>query len=403
MGREEAGKNMEYIFIKSAVLFLLLLPLTGCWNNRPLKSIGLCAAVGIDRPAPEKIEFSIQIVQPAVLGSGEQMPSSQNATLYMSNTSDTLHSAGRNIFNINLARTIFIDHVQLIIIGEEMARKGIADALDFWERDHEANINALVIVAKGVKASVVLTKPSQQDPVPALQIVKLLNNNILTARSQNVNLLTVLSRLNTDGYELSTGALRFRPGTGRKSLYDIDMGGAAVFKGDKLIGWLNPEETTSLLMVEGTAKGGLFEVPNPFQQGKTIGLEMMGAKTAVKLNIKNGKPIFQVQVKTRMRLAEFHGTKPAIDLAAVKKIQTAGSKRIKTLIKKTLHRAQRVYKSDIFGFGLKIKRKDPVYWDQIKNNWDQDFQSLPVDVKVSVVIDEIGRIYDRIYQREDKK
>ncbi|MBP3962579.1 Ger(x)C family spore germination C-terminal domain-containing protein [Paenibacillus sp. DLE-14] len=48
------------------------------------------------------------------------------------------------------------------------------------------------------------------------------------------------------------------------------------------------------------------------------------------------------------------------------------------------------YHSDIFGFGTAIHRANYKAWNQLKDNWEQEFTNLPVHIKVSTQIRRTG-------------
>jgi hypothetical protein len=52
-----------------AVLFMLPLLLTGCWNNRDLTEINIVSAFGIDRMEDGKVFLTAQVVEPAAIQS----------------------------------------------------------------------------------------------------------------------------------------------------------------------------------------------------------------------------------------------------------------------------------------------------------------------------------------------
>ena len=132
-------------------------------------------------------------------------------------------------------------------------------------------------------------------------------------------------------------------------------------------------------------------------QGKYINYEIFSAKTKFELNIKDGKPSFNIKVKVRGGISEIHGSKTQINSSTIRELEYATSKEIEQLYKKTLNKAQHEFKSDIFGFGNKIYQDNPYYWEKIKDNWDIIYESMPINVDVSVSTFEFqaGRLYGR--------
>lgn len=383
----------------TVVSLLIMLLLTGCWNNRPLKDLGICTAIGIDKPEYYPIEVSAQIAKTSALGTQAEGggTSGEKAFFYASLKAFTFHGCARNIFTTHLDRDLYVNHVQLIVIGEEYAKLGIADGVEFWERDHECSIDTLVIIAKELQATKVLQAESEYQKVPAVHIVKSIRNTEATSEAYEITLFDALQKMNTEGVEMTLGSFRFEPGSDGTSLDEMDVRGAAAFKGDKLVGWLNKDETKALRITENELTGGVFEVPNPFQEGKYINYELFNASTKYEVSIQNNKPSINIKVEAKGGISEIQGDDTVVNESNIEVMESAAGKYIKQQIEKTVSRAQHELNSDIFGIGLQICKSDPQYWETIRENWYDIYQSVPVNVEVNVSTFEFqaGRIFGR--------
>lgn len=379
-------------------LLSIIVILTGCWNNRPLKSIGMCTAIGIDIPDNNyPIEISAQIAKASAMGTTE-LATKEKAYVFASLSANTFHGCARNIFSIHLDRDMYVNHIKLIVIGEQFAKNGIADGLEFYERDHEFSMDALVVVAKGLKATKVLQAESELQDVPSIHIYRTIKNTKATSEAYEINLYDALAKMHTEGIEMTVGCFQFEPGSDETSLQNMDVRGAAAFKGDKLVGWLDKDETKALRIVENDLTGGVFDVPNPIEEGTYINYELFAAKTNCKLSIEDNMPSFQIKVEAKGGISEIHGEKTQVTSSNIKKMESATNELIKQIIEKTLYKAQHEFKSDIFGFGHKIYQDNPSYWEIIKNDWDNIYENMPisVEVKVSTFEFQAGRVYERI-------
>ena len=385
--------------VAAAILLLLVIVLlAGCWNNRPLKSIGICTAIGIDKPDNQyPIEISVQIAKSSALGTAEQAKK-EKAFVFSSLSANTFHGCARNLFTIDLDRDLFVNHIRLIVIGEEFAKNGIADGLEFYERDHEFSMDALVVVAKGLKATKVLQAESDLQDVPANHIFRALKNTQATSEAYDISLYDAFTKMHTEGIEMTVGCFQFEPGSDETFLENMDVRGTAVFKGDKLVGWLDKDETKILRILESKLTGGVIEVPNPIEEGKYIAYELFSSKTNFELSIEENMPSFHIKVEAKGGVCEIHGEETQVNTDTIKIMETATNEVIKEQIEKTLKKAQQELKSDIIGFGNKIYQNNPEYWETIKDNWDSIYQSMfiSVEVEVSTFEFQAGRVYERI-------
>ena len=373
------------------ICILVMLLTTGCWNNRPLKNIFIDAAIGIDYAQNDQIQFSVQLVKPSALQA--EQATQGKAFIFATNIADTLHLAGRSIATTFLDKMIYIDHVQLIVIGEEMVKHGLPDALDFWERDPEANVNAIIIVTKGVDAATVLQAESEMEPIPSQQIKNSFVSTSLTAESYESTLFDCLAAMNTEGAGIALGMIQFKEGSDQKSLNDIDLRGAAVLKDNKLVGYIGPDEVKALMIVKNEASGALFDVPNPFAQDEFFNYEMLGASTKMEVTFLDGQPSFSLKVKLQGGISEFHGEIPPFTKLNLEILGSAVEEELETIIVQTIETTQDEFDSDIFGFSKMLSGHYPDYWKQNKENWDEIYKTLPVSVEAEVSINEFGRTY----------
>ena len=75
---------------------------------------------------------------------------------------------------------------------------------------------------------------------------------------------------------------------------------------------------------------------------------------------------------------------------------------IKSLCEKALNKAQKELKTDIFGFGETIHRKYPKMWKKMKDNWDDIFPNLPVNITVEVDTKQLGGIGKPLFMKEEE-
>lgn len=382
----------------AAVILSLIVLLTGCWNNRPLKTLSIVSAVGIDL-AGDGVEVSLQLIKASAMGTTEaQAVSPEKAVLTVQLAGTTQHYDARNLFSTVLPKQGYFNHILLFVISEELAKKGVADILEFQDRDHEYDVNELLVISKGVKASTVIYTESEADKIPAKHIADTIRNTVATAQNCETDVYDFLAKINTEGQEATAGVFQFREGSDHSNLMQMDVRGTAAFKGDKLVGWLDPEETQGLNIIENKAEGAVFDIHNPLAEGKFYNWEFVSNTTSVEAVIKDGKPSINVKAEPVGTINYVNGEFP-VNVSTVKTMTEAAGERIKKIIENTVHKAQHEFKSDIFGFGHKIYQTDPAYWNTIKDNWDTMFQTLPVNVEVNAQTKEFGAnlTYERVH------
>lgn len=63
---------------------------------------------------------------------------------------------------------------------------------------------------------------------------------------------------------------------------------------------------------------------------------------------------------------------------------------IKQIVLQSLSKLQKEMKADVADFGSKVKVNYPAYWDRVKDNWQDTFSEIPIDVRAEVQIKRTG-------------
>ena len=376
----------------------------GCWNRREIETIGFVLAAGIDEaPQQGKIQVTVQIAKPFAIGGGEAVRGAADEKPFwtVSSTGYTVFEAVRNLLSQSPRRP-FWAHNRFILIGEGLARKGIRDALDLFCRDGESRRRIWMIVAKGAKASDLLQVEFELEQMPSeggMGLVQGARQGLSTIGEGMLN--DFLQRLEGEGIDPIATRAEIVP---RPQEFDIRgelkretiggsarLTGAAVFKDDRLVGWLNKPETRGFNWVMGKVRSGIIVIENPREEGKFVGLEILGARGGFKPEVRSGKVTVTVKIEADANVGDVQGF---IDLLGMPEAWSSMERRMATVIKNevlaAVARAQELG-SDIFGFGAELNRRYPKKWaDEFRDRWDEEFRKIDVKVEVKAKLRRTG-------------
>ncbi|MDK2918909.1 MAG: spore germination protein [Candidatus Petromonas sp.] len=388
-------------------LTILVISLTGCWNRRELTDLSIATAMGIDK-SDDGYLVTAQIINPSEIAA--QVPTTRTAVTSYRTTGATVFEALRKLTKES-PRKIYMSHMRTIVFGEDLAKEGIAKTLDFISRDHEFRTDFYILVARGVKATEVLNILTPLEKIPANKIYYSLRmSEKAWAATHAVQLDELISKLVSKGDNpVLTGILiKGDPEKGKKlsnveqvkpsTLLEIDS--LAAFKKDKLVGWLDMVESIGFNHITGNVKSTLVAIPCP--NGGKLAAELIRTKPNVKGRVEDGKPKINIDHFVEANIAE---TECAVDLSKTEniyKIEKTLANEIKSKMEKAVKRAQKDFKSDIFGFGEAIHRTDPKAWKELKEDWNKKFENLEVNIKVTVKIRRLGTIFNSL-QKEIKE
>jgi spore germination protein KC len=381
---------MKCKFHRWIIISLLSLALIGC-GKKEINELAMVTAVGFDQgKKPGTIRITAQIVRPADARGQTGAPSGLTGEPIYSATAEgkNILAAMRNLARFT-SRRIFWAQNFIIVINEDVAKNGVTDILDFFTRNHETRMNTW-IVATPDKAADLVSTVTGLEVVPGEATDKLFRYSELVAEAPRTNVMrfeeSFLSK-NTHPV-LAKMALRKRGISNKKpeqfgSIEQIELAGTAVFKREKLKGWLNPKDSRGLLYFIEKIDSAVEALPcpeDPKNKDKTVSLELKHTRTKVTPFFKNGHPEFTVKVITDADLVESSCEVPFDQMQ--KSLEEELKKAVRNELEGVIGKAQKKYKLDFLKLGEVFENRYPSEWKRLSKNWDQEFSRAKINVNV---------------------
>lgn len=392
------------------ILVLIALLLSGCWNRRELNDLAIAVGYGIDK-AGSQYHVSIQVVDPGEVAAKKGASGRTPVTLFHTK-GPTVFEALRKMTTVS-PRKIYNSHLRILVIGEDLAREGIGNVLDFLSRDHELRTDFFIVVAKGThSAEEALKILTSIEKIPASHMFNSLKASAKAwAPSITVTLDQLISDLVSQGKHPVLTGVELKGdqqiGETRNNVEEIGTAaflqytGLAVFKKDKLIGWLNEEESKGNNFIVDEVKSTVGHLACP--GGGKLALEVIRSQTKMKGKMENGKPKMDIDTRIEVNVGEVACNVDLTKTDTIYELERISEQAVKALMEKSVHKAQNKYKVDIFGFGEAIHRAEPEAWKTLKKNWDEHFTKMPVSIKVDTKIRRLGTVSNSFLQEMKKK
>ena len=376
--------------IAMLAVFSMVFPfLTGCWSNRDLTEINIVTALGVDSSEDGKVVVTVQVAEPAAIQStasakGKGGGAQAKPVFVESYEGETIFDALRSMLSI-VDKKLFLGTVQVLILGRGLSENGINKALDFFQRDHEVEYDTVdVLIAKNVPPKDLLEIETDMDPIPAMYIKKTAKNTVLQAKGKRTLLIDLIKDMGESGKQIVIGQIAK---AGEK---EVRTEGAAVFRDGKLAGWLDPYETQGYLFAAGKLESAVVNVP---AANAKISVEVIRSKGKVNVEFENGEPaVLTIRVNLEANMEEYEGKGKLDSPDDLHKLEKILGEEVEREIRMASNKAQKDYSSDIFGFGTQVHKYHPHYWKKVKDDWNDIFSKLPVDIKVDAKIKRTGVI-----------
>jgi spore germination protein KC len=360
--------------------------LTGCFDRKELNEIGIVLAVALDKNKyTNEIIVSCEVVRPSSLkkdGSNDRSSSE-----IVTGIGSTVFEAVRNISK-KLDRKSFFSHNKIIIISESLAKDGVSPILDVFVRDPEIRLSVWLVIAKNTEARQLLSTGEGLDKIHAFYLNDMIKTKWANSEVQVLNLLDFYKKLLKSGVNPTTGALEI---VKQFNNINLTLTGTAVFKKDKLVGYLNDKETRGLNWVTDEVKSGIINVPGVANSDQLIAINIKRSNSNIIPKVVDNKVSFVIEVKEFGNIGEVQDTSDFLDLKLLSKIEDEQEKAIEKEIKASIERAKELH-SDIFGFGNTLSRYYPKEWEQKKDNWDTLFTELQYEINVKVNLRRSGQM-----------
>ena len=402
---------------KRVMITLLILgitiSLTGCWNARELRNLAFVLAMGIDKSSKtNEYKVSFQVVIPGSVATGLTGGGGTTTPVAVySGKGKTLFGAIRNTSK-KVPRQLFFAHLQLVVVGEKLAKHGIQDLFDFFERSKEPRLTTMVLVARGSDAKPIISTLTSLEKIPANSITgKVKMSSILLSENYRIEIYEVLKGLVSEGEPLINGVkLTGDPDKGiEKSNVEktnpeaqVIIQGMTIFKDGKLKGWLDDDEARGTTWILNRMNSTIVELDCKKEEN-SIAVEIIRSSTKLHVEMKKGKPIFHIHVKEEGNLNEVQCPIDLSDVSVLSDLEKRWEIRTKKEVMSAVKAAKKE-KSDFLGFGDALNRANPKLWEKIKNDWGEKFASSKVDVKVDAYIRRSGmRLKPYMTEQKEKE
>jgi spore germination protein KC len=310
-------------------------------------------------------------------------------------------------------RMLYLSHIRVLVFGEALARSGVSDALDFISRNHQLRTDFFLLVAKNSQASKILEIITPFEHIPANSLYSsILVSHKKWAATGKVTLQQFITELERGGSNPVMSGVQLhgdvQNGETLKNVESINPktliqhAGIAVFKKDKLVGWLGEPLSKTVNYVVDEVDSTVGNIPSP--GGGIAGFIVSRADSTLDIRLNDqGKPEFTVNLNIEADLSTVQGTLDLNKSSSIQEIEETLEQRFDLKMAQDIREVQQKYASDIFGFGEALHRKYPHLWRDYREHWEDSFRTVKVNVHSKVAIRRIGSVIQPLKREMEEK
>lgn len=412
--------------MRKLILLLIIcvttMMLSSCYDANETDDLLHVNIIGVDRGVSDKWRLTIKfptLKESSGGGSGGKSSDSGGGSGQDSYASLTIDApsffTGIDMLNSTESRRINLMHAEVLVISEDLAKSGmLGEFLAPIIRYRQVRRSMHVFVIKGSAMNAVRTiepvvgtalsknlqiiieEASKTGFIPHVTLQSFYDQMKSTYR-QPIAILGALSNpenLKQDGEKwgdkYKSGGEYYAGGLPADSQNVIELFGAAVFDGDKMVGTLTGEEARLMQIANGDFRMGFFTMQDPKEPSLIVPLAVRQAKKpAVKINFEGDKPIVHLKVELDGDLLAVQSRINYEQPELKQLIEKAFEKQIKDGLDKLMVKDKNLG-TDFLGFGETAARLFPTIQEWEAYNWTNKFQNAEITTEVKFTVRRTG-------------
>lgn len=379
--------------ISTAILLLfLVLMVCGCWDRREPEELLLVDVMAVDivnKAGVKYYQISLVSSKPSPAGSDQQSSMESGggggtAGQWIASSQGRSMEEAMRYFSTRAPRYVYLEHNTVILIGEDLAKAGVSDILDFMIRKQEVRLRNYLVVTKGSALALLSAVPEYEDQL-ADELHNILDRG---GRESDYFLHTDLNIFSqavlTPGIDPWAPLLHaFQPPETDEAMKEkaVLIEETALFHSDKLVGFLDKQETQGIVILSGEATEGALYANF---RGGPVAVNYKGVNVSRKVSQRDGMLEASFSVAFKGVLAEIHA--PTIFSSQdISKLESLLAGNARGDLQQTISKCQQLG-ADVLGIGRAVHIQHPEIWKKHRENWQEVYQNMKISINVSVEI-----------------
>ncbi len=361
--------------MKKIFIILLIFLVSGCYNYKELNQISIVSSIAIDK-ADDEYKVSAQI-----MNAKEDEESENSQVIVYTENGKTINEALRKMI-LKAPNNLYGGHLSKLVLSEEVAKEGIINVLDLFQRLTEVRNEFTITVAKGIDASDVIKVMTSPESIPAEYVTNSLKSaDVSSALTYSTKLDEFVSLYLKDYIDPVIAIIEVKDyekkGTTMDNTSTTDpisklvLGNIAITKDGKLEKYLTENETIGYNFVKNQVQEMI--IPVKCDNNSYSSISILENKTKTNVDRVNNKYKVNINITSSAVISEYNCVNNITNEKNIKKLEKETEKKIKYYVNKSIN-AQKESKGRFLGLERTIYLDYPEY----KN---EDF-----DIKVNVSV-----------------
>ena len=322
--------------MKKIITIIFILLLTGCYNYKELNKLGIVSSISIDKKEDK------YLIGAQVMNIKDEKESESSKVIVFESTGSTIEEALRKMTN-TADKKLYGGHLSKLVLSEEIAKEGIINVIDLFQRLTEIKDEFTITISKGIQALDVI-KVLTNGSTPADYVSNAIENSsiesALTYSSKLDEFLSfylkkyidpVVSVIEVENFNNKGTTINNSETTSPKTR--IELSNIAITKDGKLEKYLDNDETIGYNFLMN--KIDQMIVPVKCDDNNYASISILSSKTKSNVNKSNNKFIINFYIEGNANINEYN-CKKEINEETITELEKLTNNKIKDYINKVL-------------------------------------------------------------------
>ena len=358
-----------------AVILLCPLLLGSCDYHR-MDKMNIVAGIAVDKnESNDSYLLTLEVVNTALVGEDKN-----SSSIYIEAEGPTLFEAVLNSKK-RLYNRLYMGGARTVIISSDIAEnEGISSIIDGFLRNIELRETINIVISQQETARELLVVEGLDVKNVSYEIAEIVEEDQrVDSTSKQVDMYQAYNHMMAPGRELVLPAFHLVLNNEKPA---VEINGIALFNGDRLTGYLSPEDTHFFLMLADNKSGGALSF---LLDNRMISTRIYSCIRKISYSYSDGRLTVPVKVSMDISIMEIEGSN--VD---VKELEASAEEYLCERILQTLAHLQAMPSGDIIGLGNYIYKTDNKLWQEISGDWPQIFQNADFQISANIHVVNTG-------------
>ncbi|WP_410771695.1 Ger(x)C family spore germination protein [Fontibacillus sp. BL9] len=370
---------LKRVYFLTGILSLILFTTACSQDQHILERIGYVRTVGFDREGEDQVRVTVSV--PLIVTEANQTQFTDEVLTAAANSG----KEARITLSRKTSRKLLSGQIRTIMYNADIARQGLRDFMDTLQRDPTISKRTEIVIVDGSTRDI-LERSYKGHPRTGQYIDRLLKKEFEMQTIPRVLVHEFFRDYYEDGKDPIANMIR-------QSGDDLEFDGIALFRKDKYINKLMPEEVFYFSIMYHDHGRGEITITTDKPELRSITFDGINSRKKIKIK-KNeeGKYVADIKININGGALEYIGNLDLTNASDRTKLEGILNEYLAKECGKVAKKLQK-YRTDSLGIGMHVRNKMN-YKEWKDTQWDDMYANMDIHVHAKFMIKNFGNFYD---------